>query len=784
MAPDRSDRDELAGARLRPIIGREAEIATVMGLVREEQARLIVLTGPAGVGKSFLALHCALRLEQQFAAGCRVIPLDAVSDPGHVLATIAYRLGVAEGGRRPIAEELEQTLQAQELLLVIDTFEHVLPAAPALARVLERCPQVRAIVTSRSRLGIAMEDVFPVEPLPVPLVPESDSEQGTTAIVMSAPAAQLFIRGAQAVRPEFTPTDHDAADIARICRSLDGIPLAIELAAAWEKFLTTRAIASRLTASLSLLKHGARDLPPRLRTMRSALQWSYDLLDPDEQRLFRALSYLPGSWSFELVEVVAPPGPAETTWQHFASLVEKSMVQREAPHRGPPRYRLLGIVREYGHELLTAHGEVDEIGARHASWALAEAVAAGPELMGPEQLRWLARLDAEYEQLAQAFDWFQARHDATRSLRLAISLWRYAFARGRISEARLWLDAALLDETVPDALLGEGLFAAGYLAAVQGDLPEAASYARRGLAVAMEHGDRYLEGLALLDLSFVELLHDRIEQAGDHVGQALDALASVRGRRDFGEGLIYLGDLRQRQGKLHEAAGFYLRALALFREIDETQAITWATIALGRNAVERGNPRRASILLRTALARGGHRADRLRIIESLEGLAAVAVATHQPERAVTLIGAADAMRAESRMPPAPFDQTRRMTTTVAARRALGNRFRDAWMLGRQMTLAQAIAFALAPAPEPGAVARRPGTRLHELAVRHRLTHREQDVLQELAMGKPDREIARALSITERTVQVHVTHIFDKLGVRSRGAVMQIVAHADALPPQK
>jgi non-specific serine/threonine protein kinase len=783
MALPGSDRDWTRRASLRPIIGREAALRDIVDLLRADDARLVVLTGPAGVGKSFLALHCARLLEGEFEAGSRMIPLDTVSDPERVMAAIAYRLGVTDGNNRPIEEELAQALRAEELLLVVDTFEHVLPAAADLERLLEQCPRVRALVTSRSRLGVSPEHVVPVEPLIVPAAPTAADTPETALDVAAASAVQLFVRAAQGVRPDFVLTDSNAGAIAQICRLLDGLPLAIELAASWVKFLTPQALAARLTTRLGLLNRGAHDLPPRLRAMRSALQWSYDLLIPEEQRLFRVLAYLPGSWTYEVAEAVAAADTPEAMPGLLTSLIEKSLIQRDAHRPGETRYRMLGIVREYGQEMLAADGEAAEVGARHAAWCLALAIETGPALMGPDQLRCLDRLDAAHEHLARAFDWFHARREATNSLRLAVSLWRFAFARGRIREARRWLEMALEDETAPDALLGEGLFAAGYLAAIQGDLRVAHSYASRGLTLATEQGSRYLEGLALLDLSFVELLHDEIEDADLHVIAALDALASTHGRRDLGIGLIQLGDLRQRRGELREAAGFYLRALAIFRATGEVQAITWALVALGRNAVERGNRPRASVFLRAALTEGGRSADQFRIVESLEGLAAVDAA-QEAERAATLIGAADALRAALRFPPAPLDESRRWTTILMARRALGSRFRDAWSAGREMTPAQAIAFAVAPRSESAVVTPPSDTPLHEFATRHGLTHRELDVLRELLRGKSDREIAAALSIGVRTIQTHVAHVFGKLGVRSRHAAVMVLEQAGLLPLQE
>ncbi|HUG16791.1 MAG TPA: AAA family ATPase, partial [Thermomicrobiales bacterium] len=390
-------------APLTPIIGREDEVETVCHLLHRDAARLLTLTGPGGVGKTRLALECAGRLSDAYPDGVLFVSLAPITVPEQVAVAVAQALGMRAGRDKSLTTSLLETIADRRMLLVLDNFEHVLDAADLVVLLLSRCPSLCVLATSRARLRVRGEYEFALAPLPTP-----DASTHTLEQVNANASVRLFIDRAREVRPDIIMTDADAAIIATLCRRLDGLPLAIELAAARAKVLPPRALLDRLERRLPMLTGGARDLPDRQRTLRDAIAWSYDLLRPEQQALFRRLAVFAGGFGIDASAALMPEADEVVVLDSITTLAEQSLLrQQPAPSRissvdQPPRFALLETIREYAHEQLEAHRETDAALRLHAVFFVELAAGAAADLHGPRQLEWLERLDAEHNNLRGA----------------------------------------------------------------------------------------------------------------------------------------------------------------------------------------------------------------------------------------------------------------------------------------------------------------------------------------------------------------------------------------------
>ncbi len=429
-------------------------------------------TGPGGVGKTRLALHVATDLEADFPDGIAFADLSPIRDPELVTSTVAHALGLLDTYDRPVAATLRAHLATKRLLLVLDNFEHVLAAAPLVSHLLAACPSLVILVTSRARLHVSGERIFPVPPLGLPDV----TEPASVADLLATDAVRLFAIRAQGTDPTFSLTPENAQAVAEICCRLDGLPLAIELAAARTNVLRPAALLSRLVQRLPLLADGPRDLPARQRTLRAAIAWSHGLLSPEEQALFRRLAVFAGGCALEAAGAVAG-GPGEDgseVLDGVTSLVENSLLRREDGPGGEPRFAMLETVREYALERLAASGEMDEVRGRHAAWCVAFAEQAESGLTGVEGSRWLDRLEVELDNLRVALAWLLDRGEAEAGLRLASATWFFWEARGGLAEGRSWLERVLeATAAEPDAATvserARALGLLGFIASNQGD---------------------------------------------------------------------------------------------------------------------------------------------------------------------------------------------------------------------------------------------------------------------------------------------------------------------------
>jgi predicted ATPase/DNA-binding CsgD family transcriptional regulator len=795
-----------------PLIGREDEAAAVRRLLLESEGRLVTLVGTGGCGKTRLALWLAADLVDAFPDGVWLVELAPLSDPALVPQAVAAATGVWERPARSIEDGLVETLAGRQLLLVLDNCEHLVAAAAALAEtLLSACPGLRLLATSREPLRIAGERAWRVPSLRAP----DPAAALTPAALLAFPAARLFVERAAAVDPGFALGESGARAVAEICARLDGIALAIELAAARTGLLSPEQIVDRLGDRFRLLSQGSRTAPRRQQTLSATLDWSHELLAADERVLFRRLAVFAGGWDLEACEAVcAGDGlPAARVMDVLGDLVAKSLVQVEATGR-TPRYRLLETIRQYGLERLEAAGEEAEVRRRQAGHFLTLAERAAPHLRRAEAAVWLDRLDADHDNLRAALAWGEQAVDAAGLLpRLAGALWMFWWQRGHFVEGRRWLESALRRPAAPAARI-EALFGAaslagyqddiarartlweelltlgratedeatvawalgrlGYVAHIAGDYERAAPLCAASVALSRRLGDG--ESLALALMSTGHLAYARADFAGAAAayeeGLTLDRAAGTAYRLQYW--LAMLGSVAAERGDLDRAAALGAEALALTRQRGDLWGNEQALRSLLRVARRRGDHEQALALIREHLAILNELGSRGRMADCLEHLAWVARVRGQPARAAGLLGAAGALRDALGM-PVPLRLRSEQASEVAAVRAAigGPAFAAAWAAGRAADPQVVVAGALGDAAPPasaGTAARRPPA--------DPLTRRERQVAALVARGLTNREIARELVITEGTVGVHVEHILAKLELRSRTQVAAWVIRRD------
>jgi predicted ATPase/class 3 adenylate cyclase/DNA-binding XRE family transcriptional regulator len=694
-----------------PLLGREEQITALCALLRREQVRLVTVTGAGGIGKTRLVMEVAAELVEIFADGVWFVRLSRLVDPGLVLSTIAQTLGLTESRSRPIADLLREYVADRRLLLVLDNFEQVVGAAPEVAALLEASPHVRILVTSRMPLHLRGEREYPLAPLPLPheehLPPEALSQYAAVA---------LFIERARSAKPDFVVTSANAPAIAEICARLDGLPLAIELAASRVKVLLPEALLSRLSTGLALLTGGARDLEARQQTMRATIAWSEALLAPAERILFLRLAVFVGGCTLEAAEAVcdAPPeveALEQDLLEGLSILIDHSLVQQRE-EAGEPRFGMLQVIREYALEQLEASGDREELRRVHADYFLALAEQAERQLSGPEVGVWLDRLEWEHDNLRAALGWACERREAEIGLRLVAALWRFWDMRGHLREGRasaervLALDVSELEAgtagtavgVVPAKVRARARLALGRLALWQGDSSAATPWLEQALVLGQSVGDHHTTANALNSLGVIARDQGDLERARACFEESLALMRAVGDLGASATVLIYLGNLAVYPGDLERAAAAFTEALALFRQVGDRTNISVCLANLGEMARMRGELAEAEVLGREALALDWEIGDRRRCAEALEMLAAaagMAQPLRQGERAARLLGTAAALREVLGAPQPPHQRADIEGAVAEARVAVGEAaWAAAFTAGRTLALEQAIAEAL------------------------------------------------------------------------------------------
>ncbi|MDP8957741.1 MAG: tetratricopeptide repeat protein, partial [Actinomycetota bacterium] len=557
--------------QLTSFVGREREVSQASQLL--SRTRLLTLTGPGGTGKSRLSLQVAAEVAERFPDGVFFVPLAPVTDPELVPSTIVDALGLPQGPRPP-KERLAEHLRDKRLLLVLDNFEQVLAAASQVSQLLGMSPDLAVLVTSRGPLQVSGEQVYPVPPLGVP---DLDGLQSPDQLAHYE-AVDLFAERAATVKPDFQLAPGNVRTVAEIAARLDGLPLAIELAAARVRLLTPQAILSRLENRLGLLAGGSRDLPTRQQTLRDAIAWSYDLLNEGGRRLFERMAVFTGGAGLDQAEEVCGAGLEADVLDGLALLVDQSLL-RQQEAEGEPRFLMLETIREFALERLEQRGEAEEMRRRHAQAFLALAEEAEPRLTSLEQRPWLDRLAHDHDNLRAALSWSMG-HDAETAYRLAAALWRFWQMRGHLHEARQRLEDLLALEAPGPALRARGLEAAGGVAYWQGDTEASGNFYGQSLELYRELGDRAGVANALYNLSFAYMWALQPDQAKSLLEESLGISRDLGDRAGVAKVLWALTDLYLLEEDLGEALRLASESLAIWREVDDPFGLGWALFLL------------------------------------------------------------------------------------------------------------------------------------------------------------------------------------------------------------
>ena len=658
-----------------PLLGRERELAALADLVRNEDTRLVTLTGTGGIGKTRLALELVRRLAPEFHNGSAVATIATLRDPALVTRAILEALEIPEVGRDP-EEELIRVLKDSELLLLVDNFEQVLPAARNIARLLEAAPALKLIVTSRAPLHVAAEREFPVPPL-------AEDE-----------AAELFIARAQAANPDFALSEQNAAAVAELCARLDGLPLAIELAAARTKLLPPTALLSRLGNRLELLTGGRRDAPQHQQTLRMTLDWSYDLLDPAAQRLFARLGVFAGGCTLPSAEAVCDGDGS--VLEGLAALVDESLVVQRETLAGEPRFSMLEIVREYALERLSTSGEGEETRRRHLEHFVVFAEQAEPELIGANQIEWLDRVDHEHDNLRAALAYALETADSSSALRLVVGVRRFWHIHGYLAEGRQVLESALaITPVAPSEDRANALNMIGILAGEQGDFDAARVKFQAALADARAVEATRSISSALVNLGNMAFYGGDLDAARDLYKESIEHFASLGDLRGQALAKENVGLMALTADDVPEAVTWLTDALELAREVGDDREVAAASRSLAAAMIELGETVQATNLLAESLALARGLGEAHGIAVCLETFAGISATGGDVERAATLFGASDAARASigaQRQPDQQILYDRWLARTLADldTNTYSTRYED----GRALTLDDACALAL------------------------------------------------------------------------------------------
>jgi predicted ATPase/DNA-binding NarL/FixJ family response regulator len=783
-----------------PLIGRGHDLEMIQQRLLQEEVRLVTLTGPGGTGKTRLAIACAERMLQRFHDGVYFVDLAPLRDARFVMSTIVRTLPLEMSSGSP-SDALLRLLHGRHVLLVLDNFEHVQAAAPEVSTLLSGCSDLKVLVTSRAPLHLRWEHEVPIPPLTLPdlrIAPDLKE-------LLQSPAVTLFFERAHAVRPDFVPTSDNAETVAKICVRLDGLPLALELAAVRIKAVTAQDLLNLLEQRLDPLASGALDAAPRHRTLRATINWSHDLLSLAERTLFRRLSIFAGGWSLDAAKTVCGGGnvAVPAVIDVLGRLVDQSLVQMEDV-QGRSRCRMLDSIRQFALEQLESSGEASDLERRHAEHFLVVAEMLGPEarVFGPEASAVRAELEVEHGNMRAALRWFIEHSEPDLAQRMADALQSFWYVRGPYTETRRALEEVLgmAGAQAPTVLRASLLNGAAMAAYMNGDLTSGQELNEQALAIARTTKNLFIAGRALQSFANVAELQSDFAQARTYGEEALTnyrcignqfreaIVLSNLGRQSWKMGdvaaahalaeqalaiarahgspwlisnvLLILGTALHDQGKFSTAQAVLEEALALSGQGKDSRVMAYCLDALGRIALAQGRRGEARKQLNESLRLWWEIGERAKIADSLESHAQLAAASGQRDDALRLAGAAMGLRTTLQVSAPPRMRMLHEAWLDETRTTLGHETVDTLLSnGRAMTTDDAVRYALRPRLSSSADT--------DVAPWSPLTRREQEVAQLVARGRSNRQIAAELVVTEATAAKHVENIREKLGLSSR-----------------
>jgi non-specific serine/threonine protein kinase len=761
--------------QLSSFVGREREVAEVASLLSEH--RLLTLTGPGGSGKTRLALAVASGLVERYEDGMWLVELAPLSDSDLVPQAVASVLGVREAPGTTFVDSLRAHLESRETLLILDNCEHLVEASASLAgALLPFCPNLKVLATSREALRTSGETLFVVPPLSLPDPRRPPAPDG----LPSYEAARLFAERARAVRPDFEITGGNAMAVAQICYRLDGMPLAIELAAARVRVLSVEQISSRLEDSFALLAgSGKRTAPARQGTLRATMDWSYELLPEEERLLLRRVSVFAGGFALEAAEVVCAGGDLERgeVLELLASLVDKSLVL-VSERDGEARYRLLETIRQYGLEKLEEGGEAGQMRGRHAAWFLSLAERAESELKGHQQVAWLARLEKEHDNLRVAMRWLLEEGETDSAVRIAWALWLFWRVHGYQGEGYRYTGEALeAGDALPTLVRAKALCVRGLMSYGIESIEGTERLWEQSAALFRQTKDTFGLALTMGGLSAMALAQGDLDRSTALFEETMELYKKIENKWGVGSVLSHQGVIPLSRGEHEQAARYFEEALAISREIGDKLIGSVSLHNLAWTSRLQGNYERAAGLYVEGLGVAVELGDKADVAYCLEGLASMIAEREEPARAARLFGASEALLEAIGAPLHVQAQDRALyeRTVESLRCRLGEEaFGVAWAEGRAMTLEQVVEYALGTL----ASSERPASPTN--AYPAGLSAREVEVLRLVAQGMTNAQIATELYISPRTVNAHLGSVYHKIGSSTRAEATRFASEYNLL----